>query len=322
MIRKIGIIGSGKMGQDIFNYLNDFDFQLVWFVRNPVKKDKLEKSFLKKNTRQLKHHLITKEQFEQKIKNQLTHDLSEVSDCDLIIETIIENKDAKLHTFSELKSMIGPGCMVVSNSSSILPSWLSTDFPVAGMHFFYPIAFKNIVELVLPDNFDSDRAEGLKDFLSSINKKYVIQNERNAFLLNRFLLDLQVKAFHFTTEQNIPLQIMENASQTLITDFGLFEMMDHVGLATMYQSIQNYALLENATKKYDALLALINRRMAMEQPMLGSDSLHEVDEKLNVAVLEFLQKEIQKSYDYYFSTQPHDAGAYQDALREFCGLEM
>jgi len=322
MIRKIGIIGSGKMGQDIFNYLNDFDFQLAWFVRNHEKKEKLKKSYLKKLSRQLKHHLITQEQYEQKIKNQITHDLSDLSDCDLIIETIVEDIDAKFHTFSALKKIVQPGCIAVSNSSSFLPSWLSTDFPVSGMHFFYPIAFKNIVELVLPDNYNSDYEERLKNFLLSVNKKYVIQNEQNAFLLNRFLLDLQGKAFQFAVEQNIPLKVIDKISQTIIPDFGLFEMMDHVGLATMYQSIQNYALLENATKKYDALLALINRRTALEQPMLDTDSIHEVDEELNVAVLEFMQGEIQGSYDYYFSNQPHEAGAYQEAVKEFCGLEM
>lgn len=322
MIQKIGIIGSGKMGQEIFNYLNDFDFQKVWFVRNNEKKEKLEKSYLKKLSRQLKHNIIIQEQFEQKSKNQITRHLSDLSDCDLIIETIIEDTDAKLHTFLELKTIIQTNCIVVSNSSSILPSHLSTYFPVAGMHFFYPVVFKNIVELILPDNYDFDRAQRLKDFLTSINKKYVIQHEQNAFLLNRFLLDIQVKAFHFATEQNIPLKVVDHISQNIISDFGLFEMMDHVGLSTMYQSIQNYALMNNHPEKYDDLLALLNEKIALDQPMLEIDSAYETDKKSNAAILAFLRKEIQETYNYYLLNQPINDNIYKNAIKEFCGLEL
>jgi len=322
MIHKIGIIGSGKMGQDIFNFLNDFDFQMVWLVRNPEKKEKLEKSYLKKLSRQLKHHLITREKFVQKSKNQITGYLSDLSGCDLIIETIVEDKDAKLNVFSELKTIIQPECIVVSNSSSILPSYLSTYFPVAGMHFFYPVAFKNFVELILPDNYDSVRAKWLKDFLTSINKKYVVQNERNAFLLNRFLLDLQNKAFQFAVEQNIPLQLIDQASQTIIPDFGLFEMMDHVGLSTMHQSIKNYALMDKHPEKYDALLVRLNEKIAMEQLMLEKDSAYDVDKKLSDAILAFLQKEVQETYNQYFFYWSKEADIYKNAIKEFCGLEL
>ncbi|MFO7828068.1 MAG: 3-hydroxyacyl-CoA dehydrogenase family protein [Bacteroidales bacterium] len=322
MISKIGIIGSGKMGQDIFNYLNDFDFQLVWFVRNPEKKEKLEKSYQKKLARQLNHHLITQEQFEQKSKNQITGHLSDLSGCDLIIETIVEHTDAKLHIFSELKTIIQPKCLVVSNSSSILPSRLSTYFSVAGMHFFYPVAFKNIVELILPDNYDSDRLKRLRYFLSSINKAYVIQNEQDAFLLNRILLDLQAKAFDFSIEQNIPLQVVDQASQTIIPDFGLFEMMDHVGLSTMYQSIQNYALMENHPKKYDPLLNRLNNKITLGQPILDRDTINEVDEKRSSAILAFLQKEMKEIFNQYFLNRPKETSIYKNAIKEFCGFEF
>ncbi len=322
MMQKIGIIGSGKMGQDIFNYLNNFDIQLVWFVRNAEKKEKIKKSYLKKLNRQLKHQLISQEQFDHKKDNQVTNALGDLKNCDLIIETIIEDQKAKIDLFSELKSIIQPTCAVVSNSSSVLPSYLSVHFPVAGMHFFYPVAFKNIVELILPDNYDSDKLEMLRSFLSSINKKYVIQDERNAFLLNRFLLDLQVKAFHFAIEQNIPLPIVDQVSQNIIPDFGLFEMMDHVGLSTMYQSIQNYTIMENQTEKYKTLLAYISEKIALEQPMLEINALQEVNKKSEAAILTFLQNKIQVSFNQYFLNKLNQDGVYKNAIKEFCGLEL
>ncbi len=322
MMQNIGIIGSGKMGQDIFNYLNDFDFQMVWFVRNPEKKEKLEKSYQKKLNRQLKHQLISQEQFDHKINNQITNTLDGLKNCDLIIETIIEDQKTKIDLFVELKSIIPPTCTIVSNSSSILPSYLSVNFPVAGMHFFYPVAFKNIVELILPDNYDSEKTEQLRSFLSSINKAYVIQNEQDAFLLNRFLLDLQVKAFHFAIEQNIPLPIVDQVSQNIIPDFGLFEMMDHVGLNTMLHSIKNYAQMEDIPEKYDDLLSLIKQKITLDRPMIEISSVQEVDKKSEAAILTFLRNEIQVSFNQYYLNKPNQAGVYKNAIKEFCGLEL
>ena len=321
MMQKIGIIGSGKMGQDIFNYLNNFDIQLVWFVRNAEKKEKIKKSYLKKLNRQLKHQLISHEKFDHKKNNQITNALGDLKNCDLIIETIIEDQKAKIDLFSELKSIIQPTCAVVSNSSSILPSYLSVNLPVAGMHFFYPVAFKNIVELILPDNYDSDKLEMLRSFLSSINKKYVIQDERSVFLLNRFLLDLQVKAFHFAIEQNIPLPIVDQVSQNIIPDFGLFEMMDHVGLNTMLYSIKNYAQMENQPEKYKTLLAYISEKIALDQSMLESDSIPEVHKNTTDLILTFFQKEIGEAFDQYLLNHPNTK-VYKNAIKEFCGLEL
>lgn len=322
MMQNIGIIGSGKMGQDIFNYLNDFDFHLVWFVRDSAKKEKLEKSYLKKLNRQLKYQLISQEQFDYSKNNQVTHALDDLKDCDLIVETIIEDQNAKINLFSKLKTIFKPNCIVVSNSSSILPSFLSVHFPVAGMHFFYPVAFKNIVELILPDSYDSNKAEGLRSFLSFINKKYVIQDERNAFLLNRFLLNLQVKSFHFATEHNIPLTILDQVSQNIIPDFGLFEMMDYVGLDTMLYSIKNYAQMDDIPEEYDVLLVRIKEKITLEQPMLEINFIKEVDKKSEAAILTFLQKEIKVSFNQYFLNKLNQNGVYINAIKEFCGLEL
>ena len=78
MIHNIGIIGSGKMGLDIFNYLSDFNFKLTWFILFEEEKDRLQKSFNRKISRQLKHELITQEQYNQKSNYVLTNDLSDL----------------------------------------------------------------------------------------------------------------------------------------------------------------------------------------------------------------------------------------------------
>ena len=59
-IKNIGIIGAGKMGTDIFNFLFDFDFKLKFICRNLEKQNILKKKIKRKINRLLKFSLIKK----------------------------------------------------------------------------------------------------------------------------------------------------------------------------------------------------------------------------------------------------------------------
>ncbi|HSH50096.1 MAG TPA: hypothetical protein VK982_00065, partial [Bacteroidales bacterium] len=76
------------------------------------------------------------------------------------------------------------------------------------------------------------------------------------------------------------------------------------------------------TRKYDVLLARIKERITMGQTMFETDYIYEMDEKLNAAVLSFIQKEIQKSYNYFFLNQANEIRAYKNAVKEFCGFVL
>ena len=322
MIQKIGIIGSGKMGQDIFNYLSDFKYHINWFIRDSAKREKLEKSYHRKLSRQVKHQIITSEQFAQKSAHVITDQLNHLSGCDLIIETIREDMETKHHTFATLKTIIRPQAIVVSNSSSIIPSKLSLFFPVAGMHFFYPVALKNIVELVLPEDFYPEKVSLLEHFLKSIRKTYFIQDEQNAFLLNRFLLSLQLKAFLFSVDQNVPLTAIDQVSQNLLPDFGLFGMMDHVGLSTMYYSIQNYATMEKEPGIFQPLLNRLKEKILHQQPMVDNHKISDIGNSKRDEILGFLSQESRQIFHHLFIHSPGQQKNYRIAIHEFCGLEL
>ena len=138
-------------------------------------------------------------------KTKITAAPADLKDCDLIIEAITENREAKRTLFESLDALVNPSCIFTTNSSSIVPSLL---FPsenrkakVAGLHFFYPVAMKNTVELIT-DPYTSQEIIGIAcpDFLQQINKIPFLQDESNAFVLNRILLDFQAGAFHILQE--------------------------------------------------------------------------------------------------------------------------
>jgi len=93
MINKIGIIGGGKMGTDIFYFLSDFPFQLTWLFKSQMKLEKTREDWIKKQQRALKYNRLDEDTYHEKLLQiQFTSDLSTLADCDLIIESITDKR--------------------------------------------------------------------------------------------------------------------------------------------------------------------------------------------------------------------------------------
>ncbi len=141
------------MGEAIFYHLNDFEYSLVWICREQELRDKAIEKYDKKLRRMHKTDVIDDETYTFKKDNTtITMDLEVLSNCDLIIEAIIEDLEIKSALFKQLDIIVDKNCIFVSNSSSIKPSRMCPDSErrdkFAGLHFFYPVRFSPIVEII------------------------------------------------------------------------------------------------------------------------------------------------------------------------------
>ncbi|HNX87227.1 MAG TPA: 3-hydroxyacyl-CoA dehydrogenase family protein [Bacteroidales bacterium] len=273
-MERIGIIGEGKMGSGIFNYLLDRDFTLVWNCSEVADVEKIRKQFEKKLTRWLstglidtgKHHLL-----EQTI---ISKDSSVLTDCDLLIEAIPENLPMKRELFARLDGFVKPSCIFTSNSSSINPSLISSATgrkgQFAGLHFFYPVVLKNIVELILPAEATPSTVNGLEKFLEKAGKLTLPLDEKNSFILNRIFLDVQVEAYRLVVENLCSYRQMDELIKSRLFDFGIFDFMDHVGIDTMLSSVRNYTAGQSGISWYMPLI--IKLEQLMEQGFTGKKS--------------------------------------------------
>ncbi len=329
-IKTIGIIGSGKMGSDIFNYLSDFSFKLIWFTRNPDHKDVLRNTYQKKIKRQLKHGIISQEVFDFRDKYRITNELNNLSECDLIIESVIEEFDIKSRLFQELDKLVKPSCVLASNSSSILPSDLCENVQrknrVLGLHFFYPIAFKNVVEIVASEFTDEISIEKARLFLDDIKRFYIEQQEQSAFALNKILLQLQLTAFGFVNEIGIGYKQIDEIAKVIIPEFGLFEMMDQVGHNTMYNAIMNYSKVDPNKKRYELLLKELRSRQSLSKTKsthLFYDSELEINE-ISAEMEKYIQETLKETAEKYIQEYSEDFQinlfSLKKALEEFCGI--
>jgi 3-hydroxybutyryl-CoA dehydrogenase len=123
-----------------------------------------------------------------------TTELSELGDCDLVIEAIVEDLDAKRTLFQELDRVVGPEAVLATNTSalSVTAVAAATDRPerVVGMHFFNPAPVLPLVEVVRTELSSDEAVETALEFARRIGKDPIRCADTPGFVVNRILIPL------------------------------------------------------------------------------------------------------------------------------------
>lgn len=274
-IKNIGIAGEGKMGSNLFYYLLNFDFFIRLKCSSGADIEKIRKTFLRKITRSRDAGSLSESTFDKiKTRTVISTENEILSDCDLIIEAIPEQIDLKRAFFKTIDGVLNEECIIASNSSSINPSRLIPSLKRSplflGLHFFYPIPLINIVEIIVPGSFYNPAIQTLTAFFDKIDRKYILLDENNSFVLNRIFLDFQNESFLMVKNGHITIRQLDALVRKYFFPMGVFEFIDSVGIDTMHNSIINY--VENYPHK-DYYSSLINHLGTMVQKgFLGQKS--------------------------------------------------
>lgn len=233
------------MGADIVDYLSDFPVRLTWICVSEEEREKARRVYQKKIGRRHRNGLMDDAQFELRKKSSaISSSPADCADCDIIIEAIIEDEDAKRKLFAEIEAHARGDAVIVSNTSSINLSRLIENAVrgerFAGLHFFFPVRYRDIAELVLTNHTDAAAAGRLRQFLSFIGRFYLEMGERDAFILNRVVLDCQAQACRFCEEGAFMPRDIDDIVKQSFFPAGIFELFDSVGIDVVYRSVVNY----------------------------------------------------------------------------------
>ena len=166
-----------------------------------------------------------------------TSRLEDLADCDLIIEAIVENVDAKREVFAALEGLVGEGTVFASNTSSLCITELAaaTRRPdrFAGLHFFSPVPIMKLVEVVRGLATSDETHEGVCAFGRSVGKEPVTAPDRPGFIANRLLIPYLLDAVRAYEEG---VGTIEDIDRTMSLGCGYpmgpFTLLDFVGLDT------------------------------------------------------------------------------------------
>ena len=123
-----------------------------------------------------------------------TTEVGELAECDLVIEAIVEELDAKRELFAELERVCAPDAILATNTSALSVTQIAeaTERPerVIGMHFFNPAPLLPLVEIVRTEQSDESAVDAAYAWAERAGKQPVRCNDTPGFIVNRILIPL------------------------------------------------------------------------------------------------------------------------------------
>jgi 3-hydroxyacyl-CoA dehydrogenase len=233
-IKSVGVIGAGTMGGGIsMNFLNaGIPVKIV-----EMKQEALDRGLgvIRKNYENTaKKGRLTQDDVEKRMSALSgSLDLSDLADCDLIIEAVFENMDIKKDIFGKLDKIAKPGAILASNTSYLdvneIASATSRPESVIGLHFFSPANVMRLLEIVRGDKTSKPVIATSMKLAKTIGKVGVLVGVCPGFVGNRMLSQRQQQAQALVAEGAMPWDV-----DRVLYDFGFpmgpFAMSDLAGL--------------------------------------------------------------------------------------------
>ena len=199
-ITKVGVLGfTGVMGSGISQLCAQSGYQVVGFFRNETRAQKTLASINGFLTRSVEKGKITNQDKEAALSRiKTTPSLKSFRDCNLIIETVIENLEVKKKLFTELDEICPKHAILATNTSSlsIIDMAMSTKRPdkVLGLHFFNPAPVMQLLEIVKTIATSDETIDTGKAFGESLGKTVVIARDSPGYIVNNLLVPYLLNA--------------------------------------------------------------------------------------------------------------------------------
>jgi 3-hydroxyacyl-CoA dehydrogenase len=169
-------------------------------------------------------------------------DLDKIATADWIAEAVVERLDIKKALYRDIDALRKAGSIVSSNTSTIPISLLVEDMPesfrqeFAITHFFNPVRYMRLLELVQGGDTKSEVIECLEEFCDKqLGKGVVVCNDTPGFLGNRVGVYAIQKALHTAFDMGLrPEQADAIFGRPLgIPKTGVFGLYDLIGIDLM-----------------------------------------------------------------------------------------
>lgn len=243
----ICIIGYGKMGREIFSLFFRKEFKNKITVICRKNHDTVKNEIVKNISKQLKRKIINITEAEI-MKNSfiVTDDISCISECDLIIETISENLSAKQEVVSEAEKYISDNCIVTTNTSSFLIDdvfkKMKNKKRCCGFHFFYPVKLSEFIEINKSDFTDNKTIEFLINSADMLGKESIIFSGESTDYFNQLSATYIFHAFYAEKILNFRRENAENAMSENNALYSPFTLAESIGSELILTGQKNFRI--------------------------------------------------------------------------------
>ncbi|MDQ6685175.1 MAG: 3-hydroxyacyl-CoA dehydrogenase, partial [Pseudomonadota bacterium] len=232
----VGIVGAGTMGRGIVQLFAQAGHRVRCFDAQPGASTQAIDYVAGMIGRGVEKCRLPAAQFEQtRARMHACTELSQLADCDVVIEAIVEDLEVKRALFRELEATVGEDAILASNTSSLTVSEIAAACArpqrVAGLHFFNPVPLMKVAEVIAAARTSAGTVETLRALTEGAGHRPVLAADQPGFLINHAGRGLYTEGLRILEEQVAsPADVDDVLRDAMGFRMGPFELLDLTGL--------------------------------------------------------------------------------------------
>jgi 3-hydroxybutyryl-CoA dehydrogenase len=243
-----GVAGSGTMGRGIVQVLAQCGVRTLVFDAQPGAAQRARQALAGTFGKLVERGKLEREAADTALgRVEVLERLEALSPCHIVIEAIVEDLGAKRELFSRLEGIVGPDCILASNTSSLSVTAMAAACKrpqrVAGYHFFNPVPVMKIVEVVAAELTEPWVTDVLKVLAQRFGHTPVACKDTPGFVVNHAGRAYVPEALRILSEGIADFatidRILVDAAGFRLGPFGLMDLVgldvSHAVMKSMYQ---------------------------------------------------------------------------------------
>jgi 3-hydroxybutyryl-CoA dehydrogenase len=243
-IRTVGIVGSGIMGAGLAEVAARAGYDVIVSSRSQASADCVVRSIDAGLAKAIDRGKATADE-RVAVLSRITavEGIDALSDCDLVIESVIEDIAVKQELFAELCRVVKPAAILATNTSTlpVIDLAFATSRPerVCGIHFFNPATMMKLVEVIRPLTASDETIATATQFVASCGKDAVEVQDHAGFIVNALLFPYLNNAVRMFERGTASIESIDTAMKGGCNfPMGPFALLDLVGLDTSVAILQ------------------------------------------------------------------------------------
>ena len=245
-MKKCTVIGGGAMGRQIALNTAIHGYEVVVCESFPAARESAESWKEEYLAGRVAKGRMTQEQVDAvKARFSITDDLAVAcKDTDIVIEAIIEDKQAKTDLLGKVSKLVRPDTVIATNSSFMVSSTFANvvEHPqrLANLHYFAPALVMKLVEVVGGEHTSQETLDKLMEFGRSTGKTpALVKKEEDGFIVNNILKAIKEEAYRLVNQGVCSLEDLDTAVELgLGHPMGPFKIDDMNGLDVRYNVLK------------------------------------------------------------------------------------
>ncbi|MFN4310284.1 MAG: 3-hydroxybutyryl-CoA dehydrogenase [Ferrovibrio sp.] len=244
MIKTIGVIGAGQMGNGIAHVCALAGYDVVLQDINEAQLNKALETITGNMNRQVARGKIAEaDKAAALTRIRTSNDIRVFAETDFVVEAATENEAVKKKIFADLCPVLKPSALLATNTSSISVTRLAsaTDRPekFMGMHFMNPVPVMQLVELIRGIATDEETFRQVRELTVKLGKTPANSEDFPAFIVNRILLPMINEAIYTLYEGVGSVEAIDTAMRLGANHpMGPLQLADFIGLDTCLSIMQ------------------------------------------------------------------------------------